>query len=252
MGRRKVKKQNIVRETDAERRQKLQAQSDLAFAQDLRGSRDELIEKLTSQDTEAEIGGIASADKAIGEAQAGVGGYDAATNIGTSAQLASNAVATMTGVKDVSTELEGGRLGTVAGMLGKEKQISTQAGLQAAGQEASQDITKFQAGEQVKSAKRGALYSTAGGFVSGAMGAMSKNLATTGSMFQKGPYVVTDPKGKELTDGTMLQKGDYYTTGVFGGTSKLGNLRAPAIVDATQTGQTTKKKIDPFNIGSMS
>jgi len=136
-------------------------------------------------------------------------------------------------------------------MLGKEKQISTQAGLQSAGLEASQDITKFQAGEQVASAKRKAVESTLGGFVSGATGAMSKNLATTGSMFQKGPYVVTDSKGKELTDGTMLQKGDYYTTGVFGGTSKLGDLRAPAIVDATQTGQTTKKKIDPFNIGSM-
>jgi hypothetical protein len=195
MGRRKVKKQNIVRETGSERRAKQQAQSDLAFAQQLRGSRDELIEKLTSQDTEAEIGGIASADKAIGEAQAGLGGYDAATNIGTSAQLASNAVAAMTGVKDVSTELEGGRLATVSGMLGKEKQISTQAGLQSAGLEASQDITKFQAGEQVASAKRGAMYSTLGGFVSGATGAMSQNLATTGSMFQKGPYVVTDPKG---------------------------------------------------------
>jgi hypothetical protein len=50
MGRRKVKKQNIVRETDTERRAKQQAQSDLAFAQQLRGSRDELIEKLTSQE----------------------------------------------------------------------------------------------------------------------------------------------------------------------------------------------------------
>lgn len=249
MGRRKVKKQNIVRETDTERRAKQQAQSDLAFAQQLRGSRDELIEKLTSQDTEAEIGGIASADKAIGEAQAGVGGYDAATNIGTSAQLASNAVATMTGVKDVSTELEGGRLATVAGMLGKEKQISTKAGLQAAGQEASQDITKFQAGEQVASAKRGALYSTAGGFVSGALGAMSKNVADTGSPFFRSAVVEGDA-GK-IVEGTQLQKGDAYQVGIFGGT-KLGNLRAPAIVDATQTGQTTKKKIDPFNIGSMS
>lgn len=249
MGRRKVKKQNIVRETDTERRAKQQAQSDLAFAQQLRGSRDELIEKLTSQDTEAEIGGIASADKAIGEAQAGVGGYDAATNIGTSAQLASNAVATMTGVKDVSTELEGGRLATVAGMLGKEKQISTKAGLQAAGQEASQDITKFQAGEQVASAKRGALYSTAGGFVSGALGAMSKNVADTGSPFFRSAVVEGDA-GK-IVEGTQLQKGDAYQVGIFGGT-KLGNLRAPAIVDTTQTGQTTKKKIDPFNIGSMS
>jgi hypothetical protein len=249
MGRRKVKKQNIVRETDTERRAKQQAQSDLAFAQQLRGSRDELIEKLTSQDTEAEIGGIASADKAIGEAQAGVGGYDAATNIGTSAQLASNAVATMTGVKDVSTELEGGRLATVAGMLGKEKEISTKAGLQAAGQEASQDITKFQAGEAVKSAKRGAMYSTLQGFAGGAMGAMQANVADTGSPFFRSAVVEGDA-GK-IVEGTQLQKGDAYQVGIFGGT-RLGSLRAPAIVDATQTGQTTKTKIDPFNIGSMS
>ena len=248
MGRRKVKKQNIVRETDTERRAKQQAQSDLAFAQDLRGSRDELIEKLTSQDTEAEIGGIASADKAIGEAQAGVGGYDAATNIGTSAQLASNAVATMTGVKDVSTELEGGRLGTVAGMLGKEKQISTQAGLQAAGQEASQDITKFQAGEQVASAKRKAIESTLGGVFSGAMGTMQKNIVDTGNPFFRSS-TVEDKKLGKMVDGTQLQFGDYYETGIFGGT-RLGKYRAPE--DATQTGQTTKKKIDPFNIGSMS
>jgi len=250
MGRRKVKKQNIVRETGAERRQKLQAQSDLAFAQQLRGSRDELIEKLTSQDTEAEIGGIASADKAIGEAQAGVGGYDAATNIGTSAQLASNAVATMTGVKDVSTELEGGRLGTVAGMLGKEKQISTQAGLQSASLEASQDITKFQAGEQVASAKRKAIESTLGGAISGALGTMQANVADTGNPFFRSAVVEGDA-GK-IINGTQLQKGDAYQVGIFGGT-RLGTIRPPQISsDATITGQGTKKKIDPFNIGSMS
>ena len=250
MGRRKVKKQNIVRETDTEKRAKQQAQSDLAFAQQLKGSRDELIKKLTSQDTEAEIGGIASADKAIGEAQAGVGGYDAATNIGTSAQLASNAVATMTGVKDVSTELEGGRLGTVAGMLGKEKQISTQAGLQAAGQEASQDITKFQAGEAVKSAKRGALYKTALGFADGVMGGMQANVADTGSPFFRSAVVEGDA-GK-IVEGTQLQKGDAYQVGIFGGT-RLGTLRPPQVTPGTTvTGQTTKKKILPYNIGSMS
>ena len=159
----------------------------------------------------------------------------------------------MTGVKDVSTELEGGRLGTVAGMLSKEKQISTQAGLQSAGLEASQDITKFQAGEQVASAKRKAVESTLGGVFGGALGAMAQNVADTGSMFQKGPYRVTDPKGKKMTDGTILPKDEYFSVGVFGGTSPLSQIRAPQVNnDATITGQTTKKKIDPFNIGSMS
>ena len=249
MGRRKVKRQNIVRETDAEKRAKQQAQSDLVFAEQLKGSRDELIQKLTSQDTEAEIGGIASADKAMQETQAGLQGYNAATNIGTSAQLASNAVATMTGVKDVSTELEGGRLGAAAGMLTKEKQISSRAGLEAASQEASQDITKFQAGEQVASAKRKAIESTLGGAISGALGTMQANVADTGSPFFRSAVVEGDA-GK-IINGTQLQKGDAYQVGIFGGT-RLGTIRPPQISsDATITGQGTKKKIDPFNIGSM-
>jgi len=169
---------------------------------------------------------------------------------GTSAQLASNAVATMTGVKDVSTELEGGRLGTVAGTLSKEKQISTQAGLQSAGLEASQDITKFQAGEQVASAKRKAVESTLGGVFGGALGTMQANVVDTGNPFFRSSSVDDKIKGK-MVDGKQLQFGDYYETGIFGGT-RLGNLRAPQINDATITGQDTKKKIDPFNIGSMS
>ena len=78
---------------------------------------------------------------------------------------------------------------------------------------------------------------------------MSKNVADTGSPFFRSAVVEGDA-GK-IVEGTQLQKGDAYQVGIFGGT-KLGNLRAPAIVDTTQTGQTTKKKIDPFNIGSMS
>lgn len=244
MGRRKVKKQNIVRETDAEKGAKMRAESDLKFAESLRGDRDKLIEKLTTQDVEAEIGGIASADKAISETQAGAGGYDAATDLQTAAGLAANAVAVSTGVKDVTTELESGRLGTVAGMLTKDKQISTGAGVRAASESASQDLGKFSAEETKARAKRGALQSTFGGVVSGATGAMAQNVADTGSMFQKGPYQVTDPGGKTLTDGTMLQKGQYFTTGVFGGTSPLSQIRAPQTNnDATQTGGKTKFKL---------
>jgi hypothetical protein len=241
MGRRKVKRQNIVRETDAEKGAKMRAESDLKFAESLRGDRDELITKLTTQDTEAEIGGIASADKAISEAGAGVGGYDAATDIQTAAALASNAVAVSTGVKDVSSELEGGRLGTVAGMLTKDKQISTGAGVRAAGESAKQDIGKFSAGETKARAKRGAAQSTLGGVISGSLGAMGKNVADTGNPFFRSSTV--DDKGGKLVGGKQLQFGDAYQTGIFGGT-RLGNLRAPQIEnDATQTGQKTKKKL---------
>lgn len=244
MGRRKVKRQNIVRETDAEKGAKMRAESDLKFAESLRGDRDELIEKLTTQDVEAEIGGIASADKAISEAQAGASGYDAATDLQTAAGLAANAVAVSTGVKDVTTELESGRLGTVAGMLTKDKQISTGAGVRAAGETAKQDIGKFTAGETKARAKRGAAQSPLGGFISGAAGAAAQNLADTGSMFQKGPYRVTDPKGKKMTDGTILPKDEYFSIGVFGGTSPLSQIRAPRINnDSTQIGQQTNFKL---------
>ena len=259
---RKVKRQNIVKETGEEKRSKEQVASDLRLAEEgLTSSIEGLKKTLTETDTEKLLAGVASGDRAMAEYSAGAGGYGAATNIGTSAQLASNAVASMTGVKDESTKLQTGRLGALGELLSREAQISSKAGVASAKQEASQDITKFLSGEQEKSARRGAIEGTLSSFVSGALRQGGQNIADTGSFTQKGPYTVAAGETKLAGDGTLLQGGDYYTVGILGNINPYTNVRAPKVpqvpqvaqmTEGTVTGQTTKKQIDPYSIGNLS
>jgi len=249
---RKVKRQNIVKETGEEKRSKEQVASDLRLAQEgLASSVEGLKKTLTETDIEKLLAGISSGDRAIAEYSAGAGGYDAATNIGTSAQLASNAVASMTGAKDESTKLQTGRLGALGELLSRETQISSKAGVASAKEQASQDITKFLSGEQEKSARRGAITGTLSSFVNSALRQGAQNIADTGSFTQRGPYAVGAGETRVASDGTTLQGGDYYTVGVLGNINPYTNVRPPQVTEGTTTGQTTKKQLDPFNIGSL-
>ena len=160
--RRKVSHKKIVRETGAETRSKQAAQSDLAFAETLRVNRDEAISILTGQEVEPTIGGVASADKA--QANAGLGKLEAG-NITLAAHLASDAVATTTGVKDMVAQVEGERDAGAVGILAKDKAIASGADVTSAQLASGVDIGKFLADEKTAAAKHGVGYQFAGNFL---------------------------------------------------------------------------------------
>jgi len=164
-GRRKVSHKKIVRETGAETRSREGAQADLAFAETLRVNRDEAISILTGQEVEPTIGGVASADKA--QADAGLGKLEAG-NITLAAHLASDAVATTTGVKDMVAQVEGDRDVGAVGILAKDKAIASGADVTSATLASGVDIGKFLADEKADAAKHGVGYQFASSFAKGA------------------------------------------------------------------------------------
>lgn len=208
--RRKVKASKIIKETDAEKRAKERAQDDLQFAESLRGDADAFVDYLMGVDKEGEVGGVMRADLELERTKMGLYGSEAAKNIGIEAVLASDATAELTGVKNATSEAELNNLIQGLGLLTKSKDINTNLDLGAAKRASSVDMTKFVADESVGRSKRGVGFSTLGGFVEGGLKQMDKNLANTGSRFQRGPFIDE-------------ASGDKYTVGILGKKTYLGD-----------------------------
>jgi hypothetical protein len=186
MSRRKVKKGRFLNETQAEKN--LKAKLDPK----VNALRDRLDAELTTAIQEKEMDrvstqqGIAAADREQRVATTIDTGL--AKNVALTAQLASNAVADMTTGRRVGTAEEVQTDVDVAKAVSGKEQIEDKGELRKTGQIANIDLTEAAAKEKGDLAKRGALYNTASGFISG-------RLTAAGKALTKDPGYTVDAKG---------------------------------------------------------
>jgi hypothetical protein len=236
---RKVKRQNIVRESLGEKRTKGFTDQLLNLVQQGAGSVTDYIQELTKPVGET-IAGIFSADKEV--AEAGTSNLASVSNVASAAKKASDAVAVATGAADTGADVEGSRMAKVADVVSGETKTSGAASRMSAGLDASEDIGKFKAEEKEGLAKRGAAMATVGGVIEGAKGKFKQNVEDTGSSFDES-VVVDEKLQEELKDdyGIEASVGDVYKRNMFG----LGG--APTFMyspkGTTVTGVGTNKKL---------